>query len=58
MTCLHIIIIGAGDVGYHLAKALYQDHEVVIIDKDEDALGQVMGLDVQIIQGNGADIRS
>lgn len=57
MTCLHIIIIGAGDVGYHLAKALYQDHEVVIIDKDEDALGQVMGLDVQIIQGNGADIK-
>jgi trk system potassium uptake protein TrkA len=54
---LHIIIIGAGDVGYHLAKALYQDHEVVIIDKDEDALGQVMGLDVQIIQGNGADIK-
>jgi len=57
VTCLHIIIIGAGDVGYHLAKALYQDHEVVIIEKDEDALGQVMGLDVQIIQGNGADIK-
>ncbi|MBC2698687.1 MAG: Trk system potassium transporter TrkA [ANME-2 cluster archaeon] len=54
---MHIIIIGAGDVGYHLAKALYQDHEVVIIEKDEDALGQVMGLDVQIIQGNGADIK-
>ncbi len=54
---MHIIIIGAGDVGYRLAKALYQDHEVVIIEKDEDALEQVMGLDVQIIQGNGADIK-
>jgi len=54
---LHIIIIGAGDVGYHLAKALYQDHEVVIIEKDEDAIEQVMGLDVQVIQGNGANIK-
>ncbi|NOR49126.1 MAG: Trk system potassium transporter TrkA [Methanosarcinaceae archaeon] len=57
MNILHIIIIGAGDVGYHLAKAIYQDHEVVIIEKDEDALEQVMGLDVQVIQGNGADVK-
>ena len=54
---MHIIIIGAGDVGYHLAKAVYQDHEVVIVVKDEDALEQVLGLDVQVVQGNGADIK-
>ncbi len=54
---MHIIIIGAGDVGYHLAKALYQDHEVVIIEKDEDALDQVRGLDVQVIQDNGANVK-
>jgi trk system potassium uptake protein TrkA len=57
VNILHIIIIGAGDVGYHLAKAVYQDHEVVIIVKDEDALEKVLGLDVQVIQGNGADIK-
>jgi trk system potassium uptake protein TrkA len=57
VNILHIIIIGAGDVGYHLAKAVYQDHEVVIVEKDEDALELVMGLDVQVIQGNGADIK-
>ncbi len=54
---MHIIIIGAGDVGYHLAKAVYQDHEVVIIVKDEDALEKVLGLDVQVIQGNGANVK-
>ncbi|HIH86766.1 MAG TPA: Trk system potassium transport protein TrkA, partial [Methanosarcinales archaeon] len=54
---MHIIIIGAGDVGYHLAKAIYKDHEVVIVEKDEDALEQVLGLDVQIIQGNGANVK-
>ncbi|MCK4937298.1 MAG: Trk system potassium transporter TrkA, partial [Methanosarcinales archaeon] len=54
---MHIIIIGAGDVGYHLAKALYRDHEVVIIEKDDNAIEQVMGLDVQVIQGNGANVK-
>lgn len=54
---MHIIIIGAGDVGYHLAKAIYQDHEVVIIEKDENDLEQVIGLDVQVIQGNGANVK-
>ncbi|MDF1556650.1 MAG: Trk system potassium transporter TrkA [ANME-2 cluster archaeon] len=54
---MHIIIIGAGDVGYHLAKALYQDHEVVIIEKENDAIEQALGLDVQVIHGNGANIK-
>ncbi|MCL7414656.1 MAG: Trk system potassium transporter TrkA [ANME-2 cluster archaeon] len=54
---MHIIIIGAGDVGYHLAKALYQDHEVVIIEKDNDTIEQARGLDVQVIHGNGANIK-
>jgi trk system potassium uptake protein TrkA len=57
VNILHIIIIGAGDVGYHLAKAIYQDHEVVIIEKDENDLEQVIGLDVQVIQGNGANVK-
>ncbi|MBW6517386.1 MAG: Trk system potassium transporter TrkA [ANME-2 cluster archaeon] len=54
---MHIIIIGAGDVGYHLAKALYHDHEVVIIEKEEEAMQQAQDLDVQVIQGNGANVK-
>ena len=57
MNILRIIIIGAGDVGYHLAKTLYHDHELVIIDIDEGACERARELDVQVIQGNGADVK-
>ncbi|NIA03142.1 MAG: Trk system potassium transporter TrkA [Nitrospirae bacterium] len=54
---MRIIIIGAGDVGYHLAKTLYHEHELVIIDTDDAACDQARELDVQVIQGNGADVK-
>lgn len=54
---MRIIIIGAGDVGYHLAKTLYHDHELVLIDIDEAACERARELDVQVIQGNGADVK-
>jgi trk system potassium uptake protein TrkA len=57
VNILRIIIIGAGDIGYHLAKTLYHDHELVIIDIDEAACERARELDVQVIQGNGADVK-
>jgi len=57
VNILRIIIIGAGDVGYHLAKTLYHDHELVLIDIDEAACERARELDVQVIQGNGADVK-
>ena len=37
---MRIIIAGAGDVGYHLAKLLvYEEQEIVIIDKDKNPRG-------------------
>ena len=50
------IIIGAGEVGYHIAKSLYLTNDVVIIDEDEDACQRADELDVQVIQGNGANV--
>ncbi len=50
------VIIGAGEVGYHIAKALYNTHDVVVIDIDEKACERVDELDVQVIQGNGANV--
>jgi len=35
---MNILIAGAGKVGYNLAKALFNKHNVVIIDKNEKAL--------------------
>jgi len=50
------VIIGAGGVGYHIAKSLYLTNDVVVIDQDEEACARVDELDVQVIRGNGANI--
>jgi trk system potassium uptake protein len=54
---LKIVIVGAGEVGYHFAEWLAQEKkEVVIIDIDPEALRRVSdNLDVQIIQGSGSN---
>ena len=36
---MNIIIAGAGEVGFHLAKLLsYESHDITLIDKDKDRL--------------------
>ncbi|ATU09132.1 Trk system potassium transporter TrkA [Methanohalophilus portucalensis] len=52
---MKIVIIGAGEVGYHIAKSLYLENDIVVIDEDEDACQRVDELDVQVIMGNGAN---
>ncbi len=54
---MRIIIIGAGEVGYHVAKTLCRDNDVFIIEKNEDVCNRARQLDVQVIQGNGADVK-
>jgi len=51
---MRIIIAGAGDVGFHLAKLLaYEDHEIVLIDKDAHLLNiTANNLDVATVRGN------
>lgn len=53
---MRIVIIGAGEVGYHIAKALYQTNDVVIVDQNEDACARADELDVHVIHGNGANV--
>lgn len=52
---MKIVIVGAGEVGYHIAKSLYINNDIVIIDKDEEACDRARGLDIQVIQSNGAN---
>jgi trk system potassium uptake protein TrkA len=56
---LKIVIIGAGEVGFHIAQRLIlENKEVVVIDNDEEALARVREhLDVQTIQGSGSNPR-
>jgi trk/ktr system potassium uptake protein len=51
---MKIIIAGAGDVGFHLAKLLVlEDHEITVIDLNETKLTQLgKQLDVVTIKGN------
>ncbi len=53
---MKIIIVGAGEVGYHIASRLSgENKDVVVIDKNKDALRRVSeNLDVQTIEGYGS----
>ena len=53
------IIIGAGEVGFHVAKLLTaQDNDVVLIDESDAACNRVSEqLDLQTLRGSGASPR-
>jgi trk system potassium uptake protein TrkA len=53
---VRIIIIGAGEVGYHIAQRLaVENKEVLVIDRSADALRKLAeSSDVQTIQGSGS----
>ncbi|MGB9699422.1 MAG: Trk system potassium transporter TrkA [Thermodesulfobacteriota bacterium] len=55
---MSIIIIGAGEVGYHLAQRLSQEkQDVVVIDRDPEKIRRIQNsLDVQAIHGSGGSI--
>ena len=57
---MKIIIVGAGEVGYHIASHLAQENkDVVVIDKDPDAIRRVTdNIDVQVVQGSGSSPES
>jgi len=50
-----IIIVGAGEVGFHSAQKLSKENqEVVLIEKDPAKIKRIMdNLDVQVLQGSG-----
>lgn len=56
---MKLIIVGAGEVGFHIAHRLSQENkEVVVIDKNPEALKRLMEFsDVQTLEGSGSDPR-
>lgn len=57
-TPMRVIIVGAGEVGYHLAERLSQENQdVVVIEADPDRAERASELlDVMTVVGNGASI--
>jgi trk system potassium uptake protein TrkA len=54
---MFIVVAGAGKVGYHLARALVADHEVLVIELDParvDFIAEELGTEV-IMQGDACD---
>ena len=56
---MHILIVGAGKVGYFLAKRLCQSqHTVSIIDKDKITCEDIAReLEALVVNGDGCDPR-
>jgi len=54
---LKVIVIGAGEVGFHTARKLASENkDVVVIDKDYGALKRIIEhLDVQTLEGSGSN---
>lgn len=55
---MRILILGAGDVGVHLAEQLAREnHDVVVIEQDRDRARTMQDyLDALVIEGNGASL--
>jgi trk system potassium uptake protein TrkA len=53
---LKVVIVGAGEVGFHVASRLsHENKDVVVIDKDGDAIRRISdNIDVQVITGSGS----
>ncbi|MCI0706071.1 MAG: Trk system potassium transporter TrkA [Ignavibacteriae bacterium] len=55
---MKIIIVGAGEVGFHLAKVLAQEqNDIIVIDRKQERLERVSeSLDVMTVEGSGSQL--
>lgn len=53
---MRAIIVGAGKIGFNIAKLLTQEnHDVIVIEQDEERAKLLQeNLDIQVVTGNGA----
>ena len=55
---MRIIVLGAGHVGRAIVDALYQEHEITVIDTDAERLQALADrYDVRTVEGNGTTKR-
>lgn len=53
---MKIIIFGATEIGCLLATEFFEDHDITIIDKEENRSDEFKKLDISFVQGNATDI--
>ena len=55
---MRIIVLGAGHVGRAIVDALYEEHEITVVDTDAERLQALADrYDVRIVEGNGTTKR-
>ncbi|MCH8954614.1 Trk system potassium transporter TrkA [candidate division KSB1 bacterium] len=57
---MRIIIIGGGEVGFHLAKIFSKEgHQIVMIEPDREKISRVEeSLDIMAVQGSGSSVET
>lgn len=55
---MKIVIAGAGEVGFHLAKLLsYEAQEITLVDTDKESLNYASGhLDIKVLRGDATSV--
>jgi trk system potassium uptake protein TrkA len=55
---MRILILGAGDVGFHLAQQLAEEnHDVVVIEQNRERARAIQdSMDALVVEGNGASL--
>ena len=54
---MHIVVAGAGEVGYNVAKALSDRYNVFVIENDEKKIEEIEKLNVEVVRGNAANLK-
>ncbi|MCR5260461.1 MAG: Trk system potassium transporter TrkA [Candidatus Gastranaerophilales bacterium] len=53
---MKIIIYGSTEIGCLLATEFFEDHDITLIDKEENRTNELESLDISFVQGNAANI--
>lgn len=52
---MNVFVVGGGEIGSRIAEALNREHNVTVIESDEDRALGFESMDVQFVRGNGTD---
>src|SRR5574344_1597731 len=53
---MKIVIYGANEIGCLIATEFFEDHDITVIDKEENRTDAFDKLDISFVQGNGSNI--
>lgn len=55
---MKIVVFGASEIGLLIATEFFEDHDITIIDKEENKTDALNRLDISFITGNGSNLNT